>query len=76
MKTKGLDNPFEICAPAWFPVHLMRTSTTTAFATTVATATVTAYAPAVAMHAFSMWSSPTVKHANKRSTRWPSGVVN
>jgi hypothetical protein len=54
----------------------MRTSTTTAFATTVATATVFAYAPAVAMHAFSMWSSPTVKHANKRSTRWPSGVVN
>lgn len=76
MKTKVFVNSFEIGALAWFPCHLMRTSTTTAFATTVATATVNAYAPAVAMHAFSMWSSPTVKHANKRSTRWPSGVVN
>jgi hypothetical protein len=34
------------------------------------------FANGAAVHAFTMWSSPTVKHANKRSTRQPSEVMN
>ncbi len=54
----------------------MRTQTTTAFMATAAAAVAFAYAQAVATRAFSMWSSPVVKHSNKRFTRWPSGVLN
>lgn len=52
-------------------------------ATSQATATAVSFAYAsasfttvAAMHAFTMWSSPTVKHANKRSTRQPCEVMN
>lgn len=54
----------------------MRSNQTTAFTGTAATAAAFAYASTVAVHAFTMWSSPIVNHANKRFTRWPDGVVN
>lgn len=59
-------------------MSLYQTSATTQ---TTATAVFFAYASAsfangAAVHAFTMWSSPTVKHANKRSTRQPSEVMN
>lgn len=54
----------------------MRINQTTAFAGTAAFAVAFAYAQTVAMHVFTMWSSPVVKHANKRFIRWPQGVVN
>ncbi len=54
----------------------MRTQVTTAFMATTAAAVAFAYAQTVTTRAFSMWSAPAVKHANKRFTRWPSGVLN
>ena len=54
----------------------MRTAQTTATMATTATAVAFAYASAVTTRAFAMWSSPVVKHSNKRFTRQPSGVVN
>ena len=54
----------------------MRTQVTTATFATTAAAVAFAYAQAVTTRAFSMWSSPVVKHSNKRFTRWPSGVLN
>lgn len=59
-------------------MSLYQTSATTQY---TATAVSFAYASAsfttgAAMHAFTMWSSPTVNHANKRSTRQPSEVMN
>ena len=54
----------------------MRTQVTTATFATTAVAVAFAYAQAVTTRAFSMWSTPAVKHSNKRFTRWPSGVLN
>ena len=54
----------------------MRTEFTFAFMATAAAAVAFAYAQTVTTRAFSMWSSPAVKHSNKRFTRWPSGVLN
>ncbi|MCE2736394.1 MAG: hypothetical protein ACK45J_04300 [Acidimicrobiaceae bacterium] len=54
----------------------MRNEFTTAFMATTAAAVAFAYATTVATRAFSMWSTPAVKHSNKRFTRWPSGVLN
>ncbi len=59
-----------------FIVTDMRTQVTTATFATTAVAVAFAYAQAVTTRAFSMWSSPAVKHSNKRFTRWPSGVLN
>jgi hypothetical protein len=53
----------------------MRNNLTTATMGTTATAVAFAYASTVVDHAFAMWSSPAVKHANKRSTRPPRGVL-
>ena len=53
----------------------MRTSFTTAFMGTTATAVAFAYTATVVDHAFSMWSSPATKHANKRRARQPRGVL-
>lgn len=49
----------------------MRTTLTTAMLGTTATAVAFAYA---ASYAFTMWSKPAVKHANKRHTRRPYGI--
>lgn len=54
----------------------MRINQTTAFTGTAATAAAFAYASTVAVHAFTMWSSPIVNQPNKRFTRWPSEVLN
>jgi hypothetical protein len=54
----------------------MRNEITFAFVATAAAAAAFAYAQTVTTRAFSMWSSPAVKHSNKRFTRWPSGVLN
>ncbi|MSZ54814.1 MAG: hypothetical protein F2595_00950 [Actinobacteria bacterium] len=53
----------------------MRINQTTAAMATTATAVAFAYATTVADHAFTMWSSPAVKHANKRRSRQPRGVL-
>lgn len=55
--------------------RFMRNNLTTATMGTTATAVAFAYASTVVDHAFAMWSSPAVKHANKRSTRPPRGVL-
>lgn len=55
----------------WFHRQLMHTNLTTAFMGTTATAVAFAYA---ASYAFTMWSKPAVKHANKRHTRRPYGI--
>lgn len=54
---------------------------TSAMSQATATAVSFAYAAVsftagATMHAFTMWSSPTVKHANKRPTRQPCEVMN
>ena len=54
----------------------MRIHQTTALTGTAATAVAFAYPQTVAMHVFTMWSSPAFHNANKRFTRRPSGVVN
>lgn len=54
----------------------MHTAQTTAFMATTATAVAFAYASAVTTRAFAMWSSPVVKHSNKRLARQPYEVVN
>lgn len=54
----------------------MHTTFTTAFATTTAYAVVSGVASASVMHAFTMWTSPVTKNANKRHSRRPNGVVN
>ena len=59
----------------WFDGHLMRINQTTTAMATTATAVAFAYATTVADHAFTMWSSPAVKHANKRRSRQPRGVL-
>jgi len=51
------------------------TSQATASAVSFAYASFT-YASAATMHAFTMWSTPTVTHANKRPTRQPCEVMN
>jgi len=53
----------------------MRINQATAFMGTTATAVAFAYTSTVADHAFSMWSSPAVKHVNKRRPRQPHGVL-
>jgi hypothetical protein len=59
----------------WFDGHLMRNNLTTATMGTTATAVAFAYTATVVDHAFSMWSSPATKHANKRRARQPRGVL-
>jgi hypothetical protein len=54
----------------------MRTSFTTAFMGTTATAVAFAYSAIVVDHAVSMWSTPVVKHVNKRRSRQPRGILN
>lgn len=54
----------------------MRNEVTTAFMATTAAAVAFAYAQTVTTRAFSMWSTPAMKHSNKRFTRWPREVLN
>lgn len=60
----------------WFHMRFMRTETTFAFTGTTATAVVFAIAPMAVAYTHAMWSTPVVKHANKRSTRPPCEVSN
>ena len=61
--------------PWWFHGGFMRTTTATANMGTTAVAVSFAYATAMVTGMFTAWSSPAVKHANKRFTRRPSGGV-
>jgi hypothetical protein len=54
----------------------MRSLQTTAFMGTTATAVAFAYTAIVVDHAVSMWSTPVVKHVNKRRSRQPRGILN
>jgi hypothetical protein len=76
LKYKGFINSVDERRFKWFPRKLMRTSQTTAFMATTAAAVAFAYASATTTRAFAMWSSPVVKHSNKRFTRRPDEVVN
>lgn len=53
----------------------MRSLQTTAFMGTTATAVAFAYTATVVDHAVSMWSTPVVKHVNKRRSRQPRGIL-